>query len=186
MRSLRGCGPEHPAGGGLTPVLRLGLIVAGVICALDQLLKWLMLKVVFPGYTLESPFAPESISVTPFFNIALVWNRGASFGLFSSHSPWTPVLLSAVALIITGFLVYWLRKAESHLLAVSIGSVIGGAIGNVVDRAVHGAVVDYLDFYLPATSLPHWPAFNLADTGISVGAVLILVDGLFERREKPM
>lgn len=170
----------------MSPMLRLGLIVAGAICLFDQILKWVMLKAVFPGQSLASVFAPEPIAVTPFFNIVLVWNRGASFGLFSSHSPWTPVFLSVIALIIVGFLVYWLRKADSRFLAASIGSVIGGAIGNVVDRAIHGAVVDYLDFFLPGTTLPHWPAFNLADIGISVGAILILVDGLFERREKPM
>jgi signal peptidase II len=170
----------------LNPLLRLGLIVAAVLAALDQITKWLMLTVVFPGSSLESPLGPEPIPVTPFFNIVLVWNRGASFGLFSSHSPWTPVLLSGIALIIVGVLVYWLWKAQSRFLAISIGFVIGGAIGNVIDRAVHGAVVDFLDFYLPATQLPHWPAFNLADIGIFVGAVLILVDGLFEQREKPM
>lgn len=170
----------------MNPLLRLGLIVAGVIGVCDQLTKWLMLKVVFPGYALDSMVAPASIPITGFFNIVLVWNRGASFGLFSSDSPWTPVMLSALAVIIVGFLVYWLRKAETRFLAVSIGLVIGGAIGNVADRIIHGAVVDFLDFYLPGTPLPHWPAFNLADIGISVGAVLILVDGLFERREKPM
>lgn len=167
-------------------MLRLGLIVSGLLFALDQLTKWLMLKAVFPGYGPAAPFAPEPIPVTPFFNIVLVWNRGASFGLFNSGSPWTPLLLSGIALIIIGFLIYWLRRAERRFLAVSIGLVIGGAIGNVVDRAIHGAVVDFLDFYLPGTTLPHWPAFNVADIGVSVGAVLILADGLFERREKPM
>lgn len=170
----------------MSPVLRLGLIVAGAVCVFDQVLKWVILNAVFPGQSMTTTFAPEPIVVTPFLNIVLVWNRGASFGLFSSHSSWTPVFLSAIALIIAGFLVYWLRKTDSRFLAASIGSVIGGAIGNVVDRAIHGAVVDYLDFYLPGTTLPHWPAFNLADIGISVGAALILVDGLFERREKPM
>lgn len=167
-------------------MLRLGLIVAGTLCVFDQLTKWLILKQVFPGYAPDSLFAPAAIPVTGFFNIVLVWNRGVSFGLFSSDSAWTPVFLSVLALLIVGFLSYWLCKAHRRLLAVSIGFVIGGAIGNVVDRVIHGAVVDFLDFYLPGTSLPHWPAFNLADVGISVGAVLILVDGLFERREKPM
>ncbi len=154
-------------------MLKLGLLVAVPIVVLDQLVKWWVLA------DLMNP--PAVIEVTRFFNFVLVWNRGVSFGLFDSDSHWGPILLSSLAVVISVVLFIWLTRAGSRLSAVAIGMVLGGAVGNVIDRIRYGAVVDFLDFHAMGY---HWPAFNVADSAISVGVGLLLYDGLFENRRK--
>ena len=153
-------------------MLRLGLLVALPVILIDQLTKWWMLSVFS-----EPPYA---IVVTGFFNLVLVWNRGVSFGLFDTSADWGPFLLSGLALFISICLVIWLRRVESRLVATALGLVLGGALGNVIDRFAHGAVVDFLDFHAFGQ---HWPAFNVADSAITVGVVLLLYDSLFEGRK---
>ena len=148
----------------------LGLFVAVLAIGLDQVTKWWILASVMDP--------PRVINVTPFFNLVLVWNRGISFGMFSNESMAGVWVLSLLALIIVGFLLNWLRKAESKRVAVSLGLIIGGALGNVIDRVVHSAVLDFLDFYIGSI---RWPAFNAADSFITVGAILLIVDSLFSR-----
>lgn len=154
-------------------MLRLGFVIAILIVAFDQLTKWWVLA------DLMDP--PQIVAVTSFFNLVLVWNRGVSFGLFDSDSHWGPILLSALALTISAVLVVWLRRVGGRLPAVAIGMVLGGAVGNVIDRIRFGAVVDFLDFHAFGY---HWPAFNVADSAISIGVGLLLYDGLFENRRK--
>ena len=145
---------------------RLGLAVASVIVIADQAIKWWAIGVLGEQ--------PQGIEVLPFFNLVLVWNRGISFGIFGGGAlpPW---LLGAVALAVTLALVIWLRRVETRLLAATIGLVIGGALGNVIDRFRFGAVADFLDFHWGGY---HWPAFNLADAAISIGVVILLLDAL--------
>ena len=152
-------------------MLKIGLSVGATVVVLDQLTKWLIRDVVLD--------TARYIEVTGFFNIVAVWNRGVSFGLFASDSPWTPYLLSALAIAITIVLIVWLRKAETTFLALALGFVIGGAIGNVFDRFIWGRVYDFLDFHAAGY---HWPAFNVADAAISVGVALILLDGFIAKR----
>ena len=146
--------------------MRLGLAVASVIVIADQILKYWAI-----GLLAEQPYG---IEVLPFFNRIQVWNQGISFGVFGGGlmPPW---LLGGVALAVALALVIWLRKAETRLLAATIGLVIGGALGNVVDRFRFGAVADFLDFHWAGY---HWPAFNLAAAAISVGVVILLLDAL--------
>lgn len=145
---------------------RLGFAVAAAVVLADQIIKWWAV-----GVLGDEPYGIEILS---FFNLVLVWNKGISFGIFGGGSlpPW---LLAAIALAVTLALAIWLRKAETRLLALAIGLVIGGAVGNVIDRFRFGAVADFLDFHWGAY---HWPAFNLADAAISVGAVILLIDAL--------
>lgn len=154
----------------MSPQMRLGAAIACTVLVLDQITKWLILAVVM------NP--PRTIGVLPFFDIVLVWNRGVSFGMFGNGvvPPWGLVLLSAA---IVAVLLFWLRRAETRLSVISIGLVIGGAIGNVVDRFVYGAVLDFLDLHVGGY---HWPAFNLADSGITVGICLLLAESLIPRR----
>lgn len=152
-------------------MLKIGLSVGATVVVLDQLTKWLIRDVVLD--------TARYIEVTGFFNIVEVWNRGVSFGLFASDSPWTPYLLSALAIAISIVLIFWLRKAETTFLALALGFVIGGAIGNVFDRFIWGRVYDFLDFHAAGY---HWPAFNVADAAISVGVALILLDGFIAKR----
>jgi len=154
-------------------LFQLGLGMAILIFVLDQITKWAIHDVVM--------VPPRVIPVFPGFNLVLVFNKGVSFGQMA----WLgPVALSVLAIAISVALVFWLRKAETRLLAVALGIIIGGAVGNVIDRIRFGAVVDFLDFYIPGTAWPHWPAFNVADSAIVVGVGLILLDGLFAEREK--
>ena len=152
--------------------LKLGLMAAVLVTALDQLSKWMILEIVMQP--------PRIIPVTPFFNLVLVWNRGVSFGFLGQQSSeWLPWLLTALALAIVVALVWWLRRVTNGLMVLAISLVVGGALGNVVDRLRFGAVVDFLDFHAAGV---HWPAFNAADSAITVGAVLILYDAIFADR----
>lgn len=150
----------------LTPP-RTGFALAALVIALDQLSKWWILTSVMAP--------PRVIPLTSFFNLVLVHNRGVSFGLFGSAPHWLPWALALFAVLISAALAIWLRRTDSHLLAAALGLVIGGALGNVVDRVRYGGVVDFLDFHFAAF---HWPAFNVADTAITLGVGLLLLDAL--------
>lgn len=165
-------------------MVRLGVLVALVAIVLDQVSKWWILERVLP--CLSGPPGPwcetlaPFITVTGFFNIVMTWNRGVSFGLFTHEAEFMPYVLIAVALVITGFMATWLWRTGRVYPAVCIGLVIGGAMGNVIDRFRFGAVADFLDFHVAGW---HWPAFNVADSCIVVGVFLLVADGLFERGE---
>jgi signal peptidase II len=149
-----------------------GLAVALLAAAADQLSKlWILaLFAAHPGMR----FFP----VTPFMNLALTWNHGMSFGLFDTDARFNAIIFTALAAAIVVGLVLWLKTVRQTLLAIAIGLVIGGAIGNVVDRLLRGAVVDFLDFYLGRW---HFYVFNLADAAISVGVGLMVLDSLLGR-----
>ena len=165
----------------LNPMLRLGLPVALLVVALDQLSKWWVVEKLFrPEGMTETPFyTPMRISLAPVFDLVMAWNRGVSFGILNQPGAWNGLALSAAAAVIVVLLVGWMSKAPNRLVALALGLVVGGAIGNVIDRLRYGAVADFLDFHL---QLWHWPAFNLADSGITVGAVILVLDSLFTRR----
>lgn len=149
----------------------LGMSFAAALILLDQITKYVIVHVVMAP--------PQVIDVTSFFNIVMVWNRGASFGLFSTQSPWTQVALGSVAVAISIALGVWMLRAGSRWLTLALALVIGGALGNAIDRAVYGAVADFLDFHAYGY---HWPSFNVADIAISIGVVMLLFDGLLEKR----
>ncbi len=154
--------------------LRLGLVVATLVIVFDQATKWWIMAVVMQP--------PAIVPVTSFFNLVMGWNRGISFGLFDGDSAVNLWILPLVALAIVAALVVWLRRVQGAWLASAIGLVIGGALGNVVDRLRFGAVADFLDFHVAGY---HWPAFNVADSGITVGVTMLVLDSLFMREEKP-
>jgi len=152
-----------------------GVAIAIVWAVLDQLSKLWVLNLFA-----SDPDARQWV-VTGFFNLVLTFNRGISFGIFNTASAWNAVVFAALAAIIVLALLWWLRRAETWLLAAGIGLIIGGALGNAIDRVARGAVVDFLDFHLGQW---HPFAFNLADAGISLGVGLLIIDGLFGRRRK--
>lgn len=148
---------------------RLGLgLVAAVIVA-DQLSKhWMYQALVIDG--------PRSIVVTPFFNLVTVWNYGVSFGMFNNGSAAGAWIFILVAAAISLALAVWLVRADNCLVAAALGLILGGAVGNVVDRLRYGAVFDFLDFHALGW---HWPAFNVADAAIVVGVAVLFIDSLF-------
>ena len=142
-----------------------GLITALVIIVFDQITKAAIMQKIETG----------DITIAPFFNLVLTWNRGISFGMLN-HELAGPVALSALSLAIAAGFAVWLWRTDYKYLAVALGAVIGGALGNVVDRLRFGAVVDFLDFHIGGL---HWPAFNIADSAICVGIAFVVLDGLF-------
>ncbi len=174
--------------------LRLGLVVAALVLVLDQATKWWVAILVLDQPSkwwvindlrvINEEMTPlRVIPVTPFFNlVVMVWNEGISFGLFDGDSAVNAWILTLVALAIVAALVVWLRRIQGAWLASAIGLVIGGALGNVVDRLRFGAVADFLDFHVAGY---HWFTFNVADSGITVGVTMLVLDSLFMRAEKP-
>jgi signal peptidase II len=158
-------------------MLKRGLVVAALVALADQLSKaWVLSFFAEPGSGLHSH------PVTGFFNLVLTWNRGVSFGLFNNDDAMNALVFTGAAAIIVAGLVLWLHRTREPLLGFAIGLVIGGAIGNVIDRIARGAVVDFLDFHLAGW---HFFAFNLADSAITIGVFFMVIDGLRARREAP-
>ncbi len=141
------------------------LLFALLLFVIDQISKNLVVVYMYEGQK----------ELLPFLNLTHVWNRGVSFGLFNNdHSAaW---LLIALSLVITTFFLHWLRKVDHKKLALAIGAVIGGALGNVIDRIRFDAVVDFIDFHIGNW---HYPAFNVADSAIVLGIAYIVLDSLF-------
>jgi signal peptidase II len=141
-------------------------VSAGVV-GLDQLTKWLIQQILTFG---------QSIRVLPFFNLVLVYNPGAAFSFLSSAPGWQRDLFVAIALAASALIVFLLRKyAHDRLFCFALSLILGGAIGNLIDRMLLGAVVDFLDVHAFDY---HWPAFNLADSAITLGAGLLIWDSL--------
>ena len=152
--------------------LRAGLFLAVLVLFLDQVTKLAILEWVKP------PAA--GVSITGFLAIVLVWNRGMSFGMFNTGDPLVPWILGAISIAVAVALVWWLARAHRWLVIAGLGLVLGGAIGNLVDRLIYGAVVD---FVLLHAGTWQWPAFNLADSAIALGVIALLWDSLFATQE---
>ena len=154
-------------------VIRKNMIyfISLFIVLLDQLSKGMILDYFSSGKVLE---------VFPCFNLLLTYNKGVSFSFLSSDSPYMPLILSAFALIVCIFIVMWMRQEKDRLTRIGFALVLGGAVGNVIDRIRLGAVVDFLDFYIGNY---HWPTFNVADCAICIGVFLILVRTFIIKKE---
>jgi signal peptidase II len=152
--------------------LRAGLFLAILVLLLDQVTKLAILEWVQPP--------PAGVSITGFLAIVLVWNRGMSFGLFNTGEPLVPWILGALAVAVAIGLVWWLAKAQRWLVIVGVSLVLGGAVGNLIDRLLYGAVVD---FVLLHAGDWRFPAFNVADSAITLGVIALLWDSLFTGQE---
>jgi signal peptidase II len=154
------------------PLTRLGLGAALASAAIDQALKlWLLF-----GLDLGSR---GIVTLTPFLDLVLTWNRGISYGLFQQDGPlgqWALLALKAIAVIL---LWIWLARASSRLTAVALGLIIGGAVGNAIDRFAYGAVADFVLFHITTGNFSFkWYVFNLADAAIVAGVVGLLYETL--------
>ena len=145
------------------------LLLAGVVILLDLVSKEIMLALIFDP--------PRRIEVLPFLNFAPVWNPGISFGMLADGGVYMRYALTALALAVSGWLV-WRVTTFKPLERLGAGLIVGGAIGNAVDRLRFGKVVDFIDVYVQTW---HWPAFNIADAAITVGAGLWICSILVER-----
>jgi signal peptidase II len=160
-------------------MLALGLAVAAFAALLDQASKMAVL-----AYFGETGCANHLAPVTGFLDLVLTCNRGVSFGMFHQigQTGLNSLIFTILAAVVVVILVVWLYRVRSAFLAIAIGLIIGGAIGNVVDRLRFGAVVDFLYFHAGAW---YWPAFNFADSAICLGVAAMLLDGLLLRRDAP-
>jgi signal peptidase II len=172
----------------------LGLLAA--VMVLDQLTKWLVFETVLrvagdaPGFfswlvtqrSLESFYDARAdyatVVLAPFLNFVMVWNTGVSFGMFGGGGEWVKVALIAVAFVISGVMLAWLYLASRVLVASALALIVGGALGNVIDRFRFGAVADFVDVHVMGY---HWPAFNVADSAIAVGAGILILDALLNK-----
>ena len=153
-----------------------GLAVGVAVALLDQTSKAIVLA--FFG---EGGCAVHRVAIGSLFNLVLTCNSGVSFG-FLNRAGVNSVVFSLLAAGVVVALVVWLARVRATLLAVAIGLIIGGAIGNAADRLRYGGVIDFLDFHLGTW---HWPAFNLADSAICLGVAAMLLDGLLSRHAGP-
>jgi signal peptidase II len=147
----------------LTPWLGIAILVI----LFDQLTKIAIAKLYHYG---------QSHAVTSFFNLVLAYNKGAAFSFLATESGWQRYLFTGLGIAAALFIVYLLKRhAGQRLFCWALSLVLGGAIGNVIDRIRLGHVIDFLDFHVDTW---HWPAFNVADSAICVGAVLFVLDEL--------
>jgi signal peptidase II len=160
--------------------IRFGLIIAVITFVIDQVTKHYIVDHLFrsEGVTQTPYFTRELVEILPFFQLRLIWNAGISFSLFNSGEATTIAILVVFQLAIVGVLLWWLRQAETRMIGVGIGFIVGGALGNIVDRINYGAVVDFLDFHLVGY---HFPTFNVADSCITIGVVFWLLDAFLTR-----
>lgn len=143
-----------------------------VVIALDQLTKYLATS--YLSYQ-------EPVGVIPYFNLTLLHNTGAAFSFLSDATGWQRWFFTIAALVVSALIVIWLYRLETsqRWLAVALALVLGGALGNVWDRFTLGYVIDFIDLYYEQW---HWPAFNIADSAISLGAVMLVYDAIFGKR----
>jgi signal peptidase II len=141
-------------------------VLAAAIVLADQLVKWSVLGAFAPG---------ERRELTAFFNLVLVFNKGAAFSLLSQAPGWQTPLLATFAVVAAAVVSYLIVKTPGRrLMCGGLAAILGGALGNLVDRLRFGHVVDFLDFHAFGW---HWPAFNVADSAITVGAALLIIEG---------
>jgi signal peptidase II len=119
----------------------------------------------------------QPVTVLPFFDLRLLYNQGAAWSFLATAGGWQRWFLTSLAIVVSIILVVWLSRLKQpySLLAVAIALILGGAVGNVIDRIIYGYVIDFIDIYYNAW---HWPAFNLADSAISLGAIILIIDAL--------
>jgi signal peptidase II len=150
------------------------LNLSALVIIFDQLTKWLM------SNWLD---LYQTVAVVPYFNLTLAHNYGAAFSFLASAGGWQRWFFTLLAVVVSIVLIVWMKrlKAQARLEAISLALILGGAIGNVIDRVLHGYVIDFLDVYVGSY---HWPAFNIADSAICVGAVLLIFDSFRSKTEQ--
>lgn len=148
--------------------------VAVLVLILDRITKLLAMKYLFAYTPLE---------VSSFFNLTLAFNTGAAFSFLAKYSGWQSWLLGGVSVVVSAGLLIWLSRlaATQRWVSVALSLIVGGALGNLSDRLMYGHVIDFLEFH--AGHL-YWPAFNVADSAICVGAVMLVLDAFFGSKKK--
>jgi signal peptidase II len=175
-------------------ILMIGLFMIPVVILADQYTKWLVLETVLragehPGfgtwfvtprplsYFIDQQESYATDTLAPFLNFVMVWNKGVSFGMFDNNTT-LPLVLIGLSLAISGALLAWMFVMKRLVICLATGLIVGGALGNVVDRIRFSAVADFIDFHIGDR---HWPAFNVADSCVVIGAALLVADALLAK-----
>jgi len=141
--------------------------IAAIVVLLDQITKVTITRLFSYG---------EILPVTSFFNLVLAYNKGAAFSFLAAESGWQRYFFTAIAVAAVIFIIFLLKRhAGQRLFCWALALILGGAVGNLIDRVLYGHVIDFLDFYIGKW---HWPAFNIADSAICIGAALFVIDEL--------
>ena len=155
------------------PFTRFGLAVAAAVCVLDQALKLWLIFVFDLG-------TKGGVSLAPFLDLVLTWNTGISYGLFQQNSEAGRWLLIGIKVLAVVLLTIWLARTQTRPTALALGLIMGGAVGNAIDRLLYGAVADFVLFHITtATWRFDWYVFNLADAAIVAGVIGLLYESLF-------
>jgi signal peptidase II len=157
--------------------LSFGIIAALLVLIADQASKWWVLNV------LDLPELHQVV-LLPVLNLTMVWNRGVTFGLLNGLGSWGHVVLAGVALAVVVALGFWLRRAENRIVAIAIGSIAGGAVGNVIDRVRFGGVVDFIHAHVGTPwGDVSWYVFNVADAAIVCGVGVLILESVMSKRK---
>ena len=150
------------------------LLLSVVVVVADQFTKWLAQASLIPY---------QPVPVIPMFNLTLAYNTGAAFSMLSDASGWQRWFFVSLAIVVVIVLFSWVwrMRADERLHAISITLILGGALGNLIDRLLHGYVVDFLDVYYGSY---HWPIFNIADSAITVGVVVLIIDMFINQKNE--
>jgi len=147
--------------------LLMWLGIAIIIVLLDQVTKITMSRLLVYG---------QSEVITPYFNLVMVYNQGAAFSFLANSGGWQRWFFTGLACVVSLVIIWMLWKnASQRLFCWSLSLILGGAVGNLIDRLIYGHVIDFLDFHIGTL---HWPAFNVADSAITLGAALFVLDEL--------
>lgn len=147
--------------------LLLWLGIAVIVVLLDQVSKITLSRLLVYG---------QSEMITPYFNLVMVYNQGAAFSFLANSGGWQRWFFSGLALVVSLGIIWMLHKnSGQRLFCWALTLILGGAVGNLIDRLLYGHVIDFLDFHIGTL---HWPAFNVADSAITVGAALFVLDEL--------
>ncbi len=159
-----------------SPFFGMGIIAALIVLVADQASKWWVLN------GLDLPDLRQVV-LLPVLNLTMVWNHGVTFGLLNGLGSWGHVILAAVSLGVVGALGMWLWQAQDRLVAIAIGAIAGGAVGNVIDRLRFGAVVDFIHAHIDTRWGDFsWYVFNVADAAIVCGVAALVFDTQFKRQ----
>jgi signal peptidase II len=159
-------------------LMPLGLVAGLIVLVADQVSKWWVLNIL-------NLTELRQVVLLPVLNLTMVWNRGVTFGLLNGLGSWGHVLLAVIALAVVVALGFWLRRAESKVVAVAIGAIAGGAIGNVIDRVRFGAVVDFIHAHIETPWGDFsWYVFNVADAAIVCGVAALILDAQLSKRRQ--
>lgn len=174
-----------------------GLLMVFLVMFIDQYSKWLVIETVLRQHgPASASFADwltkvdkvqffvnereqfKFLNLSPFLNFVMVWNQGISFGMLDNYSPGIALLFICVSTLISIGMLIWLAFSRSRAVALALSLIVGGALGNVVDRVRFNAVADFIDVHLGEH---HWPAFNVADSCIVLGAAILMLHSLFTK-----